>query len=122
MRDPEQLVFVVALEDIAAAADLLRPGWEQTGGVDGYVSPGVPPGLAYDTQGSIDTARRLHRQVDRPNVLVKISGTPSGRAAMPDADFDNWPTIADTAPVICSSPHRARRGSVAPCCRSDRRT
>ena len=82
VRDPEQLVYSVALEDITAAADLFRPVWEQTGGIDGYVSIEVPPGLAYETDRSIEVARRLHNQADRPNVLVKIPGTPPGMAAM----------------------------------------
>jgi transaldolase len=82
VRDPEDLVYSVALEDITAAADLFRPVWEQTGGVDGYVSIEVPPGLAYETDRSIEVARRLHRQANRPNVLVKTPGTPPGLAAL----------------------------------------
>ena len=81
-REPEQLVLAVAMEDITAAADLFRPVWQRTDGVDGYVSIEVPPGLADDTEGSIEVARRLHRQADRPNVLVKIPGTPAGLVAM----------------------------------------
>ena len=81
-RRPEELVLSVALEDITAAADLFRPVWDRTGGMDGYVSIEVPPGLAYDTDRSIQVARRLHRQADRPNVLVKIPGTPAGLVAM----------------------------------------
>lgn len=80
--DPQELVFAVALEDITAAADLLRPEWDRTGGVDGYVSIEVPPGLAYGADASIDAARSLHREADRPNVLVKIPGTSPGLAAM----------------------------------------
>ncbi|MGH9104366.1 MAG: transaldolase [Acidimicrobiales bacterium] len=82
VREPEELVYSVAMEDITAAADLFRPVWEKTGGVDGYVSIEVPPGLAYETERSIEVARRLHRQAARPNVLVKIPGTPPGLAAM----------------------------------------
>ncbi len=81
-REPEELVFSVAMEDITAAADLFRPVWERTDGVDGYVSIEVPPGLAYDTDRSIEVARRLHQQAGRPNVLVKIPGTPQGLLAM----------------------------------------
>jgi transaldolase len=82
VRDPEQLVYAVALEDIIAAADLFGPVWKQTGGIDGYVSIEVPPGLAYEADRSIEVARRLHQQANRPNVLVKIPGTPPGIAAM----------------------------------------
>lgn len=82
IRQPEQLVYAAALEDLIAAADLFRPIWDATGGVDGYVSLEVPPGLAYDTAASIETARRLHAAADRPNLLVKIPGTPAGLTAM----------------------------------------
>lgn len=78
----EELVLAVALEDITAAADLFRPEWERTGGADGYVSIEVPPGLAYDTDRSIEFARLLHGRANRPNVLVKIPGTPPGLAAV----------------------------------------
>ena len=82
ITDPEELVYSVALEDITAAADLFRPVWEQTSGADGYVSVEVPPGLAYDVDRSMEMARTLHRQAARPNLLVKIPGTPPGLAAM----------------------------------------
>ena len=82
VRDAEELVYSVALEDITAAADLFRRVWEQTGGTDGYVSLEVPPGLAYDADRSVEVARKLHQQAARPNVLVKIPGTPPGLAAM----------------------------------------
>jgi transaldolase len=82
VRDPEELVYSVALEDITAAADLFRPAWEETSGADGYVSIEVPPGLAYEADRSIETARKLHRQANRPNVLVKIPGTPPGLTAL----------------------------------------
>lgn len=82
VTDPQDLVYAVALEDLAAAADLFRPIWDATGGADGYVSVEVPPGLAYDTDRSVEAARRLHAQADRPNLLVKIPGTPPGLAAM----------------------------------------
>jgi transaldolase len=72
----------VALEDLLAAADLFRPIWEATEGVDGYVSLEVPPHLAYDAGQSVAFARRLHDQADRPNLLVKIPGTPPGLTAM----------------------------------------
>lgn len=82
VTDPQDLVYAVAMEDLTAAADLFRPAWEATGGADGYVSVEVPPGLAYDAQGSIELARRLHQQAARPNLLVKIPGTPPGLTAL----------------------------------------
>lgn len=81
-HDPQDLVLSVALEDISAAADLFRPVWDRTGGSDGYVSIEVPPGLAYDTDGTVAVARELHAQAGRPNVLIKVPGTPQGLAAM----------------------------------------
>jgi transaldolase len=81
LTEPQELVYAVALEDLTAAADLLRPVWESTEGADGYVSVEVPPGLAYSAESQIDFASRLHAMADRPNVLVKIPGTPQGLTA-----------------------------------------
>jgi transaldolase len=82
IHDPQELVYASALEDLTDAADLFRPTWEATGGRDGYVSLEVPPGLAYDAPASIEMARRLHTEAARPNLLVKIPGTPAGLTAM----------------------------------------
>ncbi|MDR3082481.1 MAG: transaldolase, partial [Streptomyces sp.] len=82
VRQPQELVYAAALEDLTNAADLFRPTWEATNGVDGYVSLEVPPGLAYDAPKSIDMARLLHKEAARPNLLVKIPGTPAGLTAM----------------------------------------
>jgi transaldolase len=82
VRDPQELVYAVALEDLTAAADLFRPVFDATDGVDGYVSVEVPPQLAYDAAGSVALARRLHEQANRPNLLVKIPGTPPGLTAL----------------------------------------
>jgi transaldolase len=81
-RDPQELVYAVALEDLVEAAELFRPAWEESGGVDGYVSLEVPPGLAYSAQASVEFAQRLHEQTQMPNLLVKIPGTPPGLTAM----------------------------------------
>ena len=72
----------LALADIAAAADLLRPVYEQTGGLDGYVSLEVSPELAYDTAGTIADAKRLFAALGRPNIMIKIPGTPQGIPAI----------------------------------------
>ncbi len=72
----------LALADIAAAADLLRPVYEQTDGLDGYVSLEVSPELAYDTAGTIADAKRLFAALGRPNVMIKIPGTPQGVPAI----------------------------------------
>lgn len=82
LTDPQELVYAVAFEDLRAAADLFRPAWETSEGTDGYVSVEVPPGLAHDVERTVEVARRLHEQADRPNVLVKVPGTPAGLTAM----------------------------------------
>ena len=81
----QDLVYALALEDLAAAASLFRPEWERTDGTDGYVSLEVPPDLAYDAAATVALARRLHEQAGFPNLLVKIPGTPPGLTAMEEA-------------------------------------
>ncbi len=75
----------LVVEDVRAAADLLRPVYERTGGVDGYVSLEVDPALAYDTAGTVAEARRLWTLVDRPNLMIKIPGTGPGIPAVAEA-------------------------------------
>jgi transaldolase len=72
----------LAVQDVRLAADVLRPVWEATGGRDGYVSLEVSPHLARDTDGSVAEARRLWRELDRPNVMVKVPGTAAGLPAI----------------------------------------
>ncbi|HRX83599.1 MAG TPA: transaldolase [Phycisphaerae bacterium] len=75
----------LALADIGAAADLFRPVYDRTDGHDGYVSIEVNPHLAHDTDATIAEARRLFRTLDRPNIMVKIPGTPEGIPAIATA-------------------------------------
>ncbi len=82
ITDPQDLVYAVVLEDLGAAAALLRPIWERTSGVDGYVSIEVPPDLAYDAAATVTLARRLHDEAGFPNLLIKIPGTPQGLQAI----------------------------------------
>jgi transaldolase/glucose-6-phosphate isomerase len=72
----------LAIEDIRAATDSLRPIWERTGGADGYVSLEVAPGLAHDTAASVAEARKLWKAVNRPNLMIKIPSTPEGIPAV----------------------------------------
>jgi transaldolase len=72
----------LAVEDIRLAADELRPVYDRTGGLDGFVSLEVSPHLARDTIGTIAEARRLWGWVDRPNVLIKVPGTWEGLPAI----------------------------------------
>src|SRR6201984_1018409 len=85
VTDAQDLVYGLALEDLAEAATLFRPQWEHTEGVDGYVSLEVPPDVAYDAAATVALARRLHGQAGFPNLLVKIPGTPQGLTAMEEA-------------------------------------
>ncbi len=72
----------LAVADIRAACDLFRPVYDQTDGLDGYVSIEVAPALARDTEGTIAEARRLWQRVDRPNVMIKVPGTDEGTPAV----------------------------------------
>jgi transaldolase/glucose-6-phosphate isomerase len=76
------LFEALAVEDIQAACDKLRPVYDSTRGLDGYVSIEVSPHLVHDTAGTIAEAKRLHDEVNRPNVLVKIPGTDEGLPAI----------------------------------------
>lgn len=72
----------MALEDLRRAADLLRPVFDASDRLDGWVSMEVSPLLTSGTQGSIDAALQIHQQADRPNLFVKIPGTPEGIPAI----------------------------------------
>jgi transaldolase len=87
----EDLFFELALEDLAAAADLLRPVHQKTGGIDGWVSLEISPLLAYDTASTIAEAKRLYAQAGRPNLFIKIPGTPEGLPAIEEAIFAGVP-------------------------------
>src|SRR5215813_6775620 len=74
-KSGEALFFELALEDLTRAADLFRPVYDRTNGVDGWVSLELSPLLAYDTAKSLEAARDLHARAKRPNILIKIPGT-----------------------------------------------
>ncbi len=82
--DVEQAFWALAEQDIREACDLFRPIWDKGLGRDGYVSLEVDPRLAYDSLGTFNEAIRLHKDVDRPNLLVKIPATKPGLAAIED--------------------------------------
>jgi transaldolase len=87
----EALFIELALEDLRRAADLFRPVFDATDGVDGWVSMEVSPLLANDTAGSISAAARIHQQAERPNLYVKIPGTPEGIPAIEESIFNGIP-------------------------------
>jgi transaldolase len=87
----EELFVELALEDLRRAADLFRPVFDRTQGIDGWVSMEVSPLLANDTKSTIDAALRIHKQANRPNLYVKIPGTPAGVPAIEAAIFAGVP-------------------------------
>ena len=78
----EGLFEALATEDIRAAADVLRPAHERSGGADGFASLEVSPRLAHDTDGTIEAALRLFGALDRPNAMIKVPATPEGIPAI----------------------------------------
>ena len=90
-KSGEALFIELALEDLRCAADLFRPAYEASDHVDGWVSMEVSPLLAADTAGTIAAAKQIHAQADRPNLFVKIPGTPEGIPAIEEAIFAGVP-------------------------------
>jgi transaldolase len=87
----EALFIELALEDLRRAADLFRPVFDRTGGTDGWVSMEVSPLLASNTEATIAAAASIHKLADRPNLYVKIPGTPEGVPAIEAAIFSGVP-------------------------------
>jgi transaldolase len=90
-KSGEKLFFELALEDLTQAADLFRPIYDRTCGMDGWVSLEVSPLLAHDTKSTIAAAKDLHAQARHPNVMIKIPGTPQGLPAIEEAIFAGVP-------------------------------
>jgi transaldolase len=80
--DPKEIFIQLAARDIIDACDLLRRVWDEGHGQDGYVSMEVDPDLAYETEATIEQARRFHELIDRPNLFVKIPATQPGLTAI----------------------------------------
>jgi transaldolase len=87
----EPLFFELAIEDIVRAADLFRPIFDQTNGMDGWVSLEVSPVLAYDAASTLAAARELRARAARPNVFIKIPGTRESLPAIEEAIFAGIP-------------------------------
>jgi len=77
-----ELYEALAIEDIRGAADVLRGVWEESGSADGFVSLEVSPHLAHDADGTVAEARRLWREVNRPNLMIKVPATGEGIPAI----------------------------------------
>jgi len=86
--DADEIYDVIAVADVQGAADVLARVHAESGGTDGFVSIEVPPKLARDTDATLAAARRYWRAVDRPNIMVKIPGTPEGTPAIEQAIFE----------------------------------
>jgi transaldolase len=84
-KSTNEIYEALVIQDIRTVADLLHPIYESTEGKDGYVSLEVSPELAHDTQGTIAEVRRFWKMVDRPNLMIKIPGTPEGLPAIYEA-------------------------------------
>ena len=91
-EDGKEAFLALAIQDIQAACDLLKPAYDKSGGVDGFVSIEVDPRLAGDQAKTVEEAKRLKKLVDRDNVYIKIPATPAGIGAIED-------TIAAGIPV-----------------------
>ena len=78
----EEIYEILAKEDIQRAADILRPVYDRSNGLDGYVSLEVSPKLAHDTEQTILEASRLFAEIDRPNLMIKIPATKAGVPAI----------------------------------------
>jgi transaldolase len=87
----EPLFFELALEDITKAADPFRPVFDQTNGIDGWVSLEVSPALAYDAASTLTAAKELRARAARPNVFIKIPGTKESLPAIEEAIFAGIP-------------------------------
>jgi transaldolase len=89
--DAKDIFFKLALDDIRAACDVLRPAFAASNGGDGFVSMEVEPDIAYDTEKSFEQAKWIAAEVERPNLYVKIPATMAGLPAIEDATAHGIP-------------------------------
>src|SRR4051795_9161502 len=82
--DPKEIFLQLSSHDVDEACDLMRKVWDEGEGLDGYVSWEVDPTLAYDREGTVAEAKRLHDWIDKPNLYVKIPATKPGLPAIED--------------------------------------
>jgi transaldolase len=83
-KDVDEVIFALTTTDVRDACDVMRPAFDATGGVDGRVSIEVSPGLAHDERATIESAKQLWAEVDRPNLFIKIPATTEGGPAISD--------------------------------------
>ena len=112
-KSGEALFFELALTDLREAADLLQPVHERTNGLDGWVSLEVSPVLAYEATPTIASAKRLYAAAERPNLFIKIPGTPEGVPAIEEAIFAGVPinvTLLFSGEQYCAAAGAYLRG------------
>ncbi|MEP7156095.1 MAG: transaldolase [Betaproteobacteria bacterium] len=105
----EEIFFQIALQDLRQAADVFRPMHDATNGVEGWVSLEVSPLLARDTANTIAAASRLHAEAARPNLFIKIPGTPEGLPAIEETIFNGVPV--NVTLLFSSDRYRAAAGA-----------
>jgi transaldolase len=84
-KDTSDIYDALVITDIRTVADMLKPIYERTNGLDGYVSLEVSPDLSHNTEATLSEARRFWKMVDRPNLMIKIPATPEGIPAVRQA-------------------------------------
>jgi len=112
-KTSEQIFFALALEDLQAAADLFRPVFDASNGVDGWVSLEVSPLLANDSAKTILAAQSLHKAAARPNLFIKIPGTAAGLIAIEESIFNGVPvnvTLLFSCEQYLAASHAYLRG------------
>ncbi|MCB0301896.1 MAG: hypothetical protein KDE52_17680, partial [Calditrichaeota bacterium] len=87
-KSVEEIYEVLAVQDVQDACDLMRPVFDESDGLDGFVSLEVSPHLANDTEGTIAVGHRLYQAVNRPNLMIKVPGTEAGVPAIEQLLFD----------------------------------
>jgi transaldolase len=87
-KDTKAIYEAIVVQDIQNACDILRKVYDETGGLDGYVSLEISPHLARDTKGTMDEVKRLFLQVNRPNCFIKIPGTEEGVPAIEEMLYE----------------------------------
>ena len=118
----EALFFNLAIQDLSRAADLFLPVYQRTGTVDGFVSLEVSPLLAYDTKATVEQAKTLHAQANKPNLFIKIPGTAEGLPAIEEVDLRRCPGQRHAAVLHRPVQGRGRRLHERPGAARGRRT
>ena len=91
VNSPSRIYEMLTVKDVQEACDILKPVYEQSGGIDGFVSLEVSPYLARNTNGTIDEVHRLFKEVNRPNCFIKIPGTKEGIPAIEQMLYEGIP-------------------------------